>query len=313
MNPGRRGQGAFRFARAALALAAVALLPAALWGHPWQDPDYVPPDGLYAKLFIEPDLLIVLGLLTLAVAWVLGPLRRQHASEVSPRRAWAFYLGGVAFFYLGAGTSIDEIGESYLFWMHMVQHMIFMYLAAPLLVAAVPEWFAERLGRSRVWGPLARFWTHPVVACVTYSAVFGLWHIPALYDWALRDQLIHNLEHATMLGASVLMWWPLIGPRRGVPRAGHAVALFYLLGLTILNMPLFAFLTFAKRVLYPTYAAAPRIIEGMDAFQDQVLGGALMKISGMLVLFGLMVVIFLRWYREVEAREGNDAVLREVG
>lgn len=189
----------------------------------------------------------------------------------------------------------------------MLQHTVMMYVVAPLLVAAMPAWLAEDLGRRPLVGPFLRFWTYPITACLVYSAVFGLWHIPALYDWALRDQAIHNLEHASMLGASILMWWPISGPKTGIPRAGHVQALFYLLGLTILNMPLFAFLTFAKRPLYPTYAAAPRIMD-MSPYTDQVFGGALMKLAGMLVMFVLLAVVFLRWTSEAEKADRRPSV-----
>ena len=280
---------------AAFAVASV-LVAGVARGHVGPNGEPVP-DGLYATLFIEPELLTILALATGLLLWTFGPFRRRAAPTAPwPRPQLGYW---VLAFYAVAGTSVDEIGERYLFWMHMLQHTVIMYVVAPLLVAAVPGWLAVDLGQRPLAGPFLRFWTHPITACLVYSGVFGLWHIPALYDWALRDQAIHNLEHATMLGASILMWWPISGPRKGIPRAGHVPAMFYLLGLTILNMPLFAFLTFAKRPLYPTYQQAPRIIE-MSAYTDQVFGGALMKLTGMLVMFVLLAVVFLRWTSEAE-------------
>lgn len=296
-----------RLVGAASAAAAALLAPAAVAAHVGPDGEPVP-DGLYATLFIETELLIVMAAATGLMLWTFGPWRRRVAPHAPwPRLQVGLWVLAMIVFYAVVGTSVDEIGERYLFWMHMLQHTVMMYVAAPLLVAAMPGWLADELGRRPVAGPFLRFWTHPVTACLVYSAVFGLWHIPALYDWALRDQAVHNLEHATMLGASVLMWWPISGPKTGIPRAGHVQALFYLLGLTILNMPLFAFLTFAKRPLYPTYANAPRIME-MSAYTDQVFGGALMKLTGMLVMFVLIALVFLRWTSEAEKADRRPSI-----
>lgn len=301
------GRAAGRLALSLAAGVAAWLTPAFLRAHVGPNGEPVP-DGLYATLFIEPELLVVLALATATMLWTFGPFRRRSAPSAPwPRREVGFWVLGLIAFYAVVGTSVDEIGERYLFWMHMLQHTVMMYVVAPLLVAAMPAWLAEDLGRRPLVGPFLRFWTYPITACLVYSAVFGLWHIPALYDWALRDQAIHNLEHASMLGASILMWWPISGPKTGIPRAGHVQALFYLLGLTILNMPLFAFLTFAKRPLYPTYAAAPRIMD-MSPYTDQVFGGALMKLAGMLVMFVLLAVVFLRWTSEAEKADRRPSV-----
>jgi putative membrane protein len=94
-----------------------------------------------------------------------------------------------------------------------------------------------------------------------------------------------------------LQWWPLVPPLEGNPRLHSAWQLLYLLAGAILQFPLFFMLTFLHRVFYPTYVAAPRITS-LTPIMDQQLGGIIMKVSGMLVMFIAVAFVFGRWYQE---------------
>jgi putative membrane protein len=146
--------------------------------------------------------------------------------------------------------------------------------------------------------------THPVLTCTAFTVVFAVWHIPGLYEWALRDRTMHDLEHLSMLGIGCLMWWPLYSPMPRFPRVAPGMQMLYLLALTIGQIPVFAYLTFAQDILYPTYGAAPRII-ALSPLEDQQLGGIIMKLASMIALFAALTVAFWRWYQHESAPHGR--------
>jgi putative membrane protein len=229
----------------------------------------------------------------LFVTWLylilLGPLRRRIAPEAAhPKREMFWFIAAVASFYLAVGSPLDALGENFLFSAHMVQHMLLMYLAAPLTVLAVPNWLIDGLlGPRKTLRACFRLITRPLPAGFIFTFVFSIWHFPVLYEAALHDKVIHMVEHLTMYGASVLMIWVLLSRSTTLPAAGYGIQLIYIFLLMIAQIPLFAILTFASEVLYPTYALAPRVIP-LEPLPDQVLGGLVMKISNMILSLAFM-------------------------
>lgn len=209
--------------------------------------------------------------------------------------------------YIAAASPIDSIGETYLFSMHMVQHNIFMYPVPWLILTAIPGWMAEYwLNKSGPAGQITyRVFKHPVTACLLFNLIFTLWHIPFLYDWALKDRMVHNLEHFTMITTSVILWLPTWNPIHK-DRPVYPLQMLYLIALAIAQLPVFAYVTFSKNVLYPTYAYAPRLTS-LSAHADQQLGGVIMKITAMVVLFIAFIGVCMAWYQtQVEADRIRD-------
>ena len=165
-----------------------------------------------------------------------------------------------------------------------------------LLLLGTPCWLLRPLLIPPGVAPVVRCLTRPLIALVAFNLVFAAWHIPGLYEWALRDRTMHNLEHVTFLATSILMWWPLLSPLREFPRLTPGLQTLYLLALSLVQLPVFAYVTFTHRVLYPTYETAPRLVP-LTPLADQQLGGILMKVAGMVVLFAMLVIAFWQWYR----------------
>jgi putative membrane protein len=131
--------------------------------------------------------------------------------------------------------------------------------------------------------------THPIVCGTTYTLIMSAWHVPALYDWALQDKFVHVVEHVTFFVAALFYWWPILSPSKEFPRVGSGAQMLYLTAVTIGMTPVFAFITFSNDVLYPTYEYAPRLFAQFSAADDQLLGGAIMKLGGLtvtLIAFG---------------------------
>lgn len=246
---------------------------------------------------------LVGGLVLLGWLWAIcaGPLRSRLGGEASyPRaHAWKFY-SALFIFYFAVGSPLDQIGERFLFSAHMFQHQLLMYPAAILFLLGLPTWMVDSAITATPLQRMSRFLTHPIIAGVLFTLVISLWHMPYLYDGALRDKRVHVLEHVMFFAASVLYWWPMLSPSRIAPRASYAGQMLYFLAVLIGMTPVFAYITFSNDILYPTYEYAPRLFPTFSAASDQLLAGAGMKIVGMFVALAAVGVSFYHWYRSSE-------------
>lgn len=241
------------------------------------------------------------GLVLLGWLWAVlaGPWRPRLAPGTPfPRGHAVRFYASLVVFYAAVGSPLDQIGERFLFSAHMLQHQLLIYPAAILFLLGLPHWMVDPvIGRPPVHRPM-RILTQPVVCAIFYSGVIGVWHVPQLYDLALRDKNVHVVEHITFFLVALLNWWPLLSPSRVVPRRSHATQMLYLVGVVIAMTPAFAFITFSQDILYPTYEFAPRLFANFSAADDQLLAGSMMKLVGVAVSLGAFGVIFYRWYEE---------------
>ena len=244
---------------------------------------------------------LVGGLVFLGWLWAVlaGPWRARLApGEPFPRgHAIRFYLA-LLVFYLAVGSPLDQIGERFLFSAHMLQHQLLVYPAAILFLLGLPHWMVDPLLSRPALSRLLRLLTHPVICGVIYTLVVSGWHAPWLYDWALRDKVVHVIEHVTFFLAALLYWWPLLSPSRVFPRRSYGVQMLYLVGVLIGMTPVFAYITFSHGILYPTYEYAPRLVADFSPADDQLLAGTSMKLIGMIVSLIAFGVAFYRWYEE---------------
>ncbi|MGF1451045.1 MAG: cytochrome c oxidase assembly protein [Opitutales bacterium] len=248
--------------------------------------------------------LLIGGLLGTAYAYSLftGPLRgRCFGQRPLPAHCpWCFY-GALVLFYLTVGSPLDALGEGFLFSAHMVQHNLLMYACPPLFLLGLPSWMVDDVFVRQPWlRKLTHAATRPLVAGICFSFVFSVWHLPSLYEPALRIKWLHMLEHLTMLLTSLQMWWGFLAPSRLVPKFHTGTQIVYLFALMVAQLPLFAVLTFESEVLYQTYEWAQRVTP-LSAHEDQVLGGLIMKIANMIVSLGLLAGIFLTWEQSQQA------------
>lgn len=252
----------------------------------------------------EPYLIGGLVFLGWLYALLTGPLRTGLANasaETDPApypRAHALkFYAALLIFYLAVGSPLDQAGERFLLSAHMVQHQLLMYPAAVLFLLGLPEWLVRPVTSARfLHGPLWLL-TRPLICGGLFVATFSLWHLPALYDWALQDKVVHVGEHLMFFGVALLYWWPLCSPSREFPPISYAGQMLYLVVVVIGMTPVFAFITFSTDILYPTYEYAPRIIAGFSPADDQLLAGVLMKLVGMAVALTAFGVSFYRWYQ----------------
>lgn len=197
---------------------------------------------------------------------------------------------------------MDQIGERFLFWAHMVQHMVIVYVVAPLILAGLPGWVVDWFVKGRVVGPVLRFVTRPVVAGTVYVLSLSFWHVPAAYDYALRTKIVHVSQHLTFLTTAILLWWPLFTRSKLLPPLPYGAQILYVFAIGGLQMPLVGLIVFSREILYPTYEFAPRLMD-LDPIQDQVMGGAIMGVGGMFITLGLITRAFYHWHMQSRTDE----------
>ena len=247
----------------------------------------------------EPLLLLLIVGVSWAYALACGPLRARCAPGLPayPRNyAICFHLG-VVVAYIAVGSPLDQIGEAFLFSAHMLQHMLLIYVAAPLIVLGLPPELTDPFleARPRLL-KVARFLVHPLVAGLIFNFNFSVWHFPELYEAALRDRTLHIIEHWMMFLPALLMVWPLVSRSRVLPRISFGGAMIYCFALMIADLPIWAVLIFGEHPIYETYRLAPRITS-LSATADMILGASIMK--GFNEVFALvnMALAFFLWYK----------------
>src|SRR5262245_19562673 len=162
--------------------------------------------------------LFVPALIAAAYLVCIGPLRGRFpgSAPVSRARAQLFLLG-VLILFAATVSPLDTL-SGYLLSMHMVQHLLMTLVVPPLLLVGTAGWLLRPLLGLPLGRPIGRALTHPVVAFLLFNAVFVIWHVPALYDLALRNDAVHILEHGLFLATAMLTWWPIFSPLDELPR-----------------------------------------------------------------------------------------------
>jgi cytochrome c oxidase assembly factor CtaG len=290
-----------------LALLLLALAPAMALAHGATAPPPTFPGVLLAWRF-DPLMLVPLALAGGAYLWAVRIVNRAHPGNPHPRvRTWCFF-GGLAAIGLALASPVEAY-EGVLFSVHMVQHLLLMLVAAPLLLGGGPITLTLRVApptmRRRLLrvlhSPILKAISFPVVTWILFAAVNWGWHFSTLYNEALENQLLHYVQHASFLVAALLFWWPVIGVDPSPWRMPYPVKLFYL----FLALPQNSFLGVALlntgTVLYPHYVTNVRDW-GPSPLDDQHLGGVLMWVAGDLAFLAAMVVVIWAWMRAEERK-----------
>ena len=237
----------------------------------------------------EPAVTIPIAVAAVVYTWGWVKIRPRLPERFGARRPAAF-AAGLGAIVLALCSPIDATG-AHLLRAHMVQHMLLMLVAPPLLWASAPlaplllglplplrRAVAAVLAAAPV-RRLLSFLTHPTTSWIAFAAAFWIWHLPAVYELALASDSWHHVEHLCFFGAAILFWRPVIlaWPARS-PWPRWAM-IPYLLLAELQNTILAAILAFADRVIYPTYAALPPL-DALSALEDQALAGVIMWVPG---------------------------------
>lgn len=254
----------------------------------------------------HPSAWLILG--TLTVAYVVAFRRHVPATpkEAGERRKRATLFGaGMAILWVGADWPVHDLAEGYLYSVHMVQHLLFTLVAAPLLIAGIPAWMWRRLLEPRWLRTAFAFLTRPIIALALFNGLLLFTHWPEVVDLSVRSELVHFAIHAVLLGSAVVVWWPVMSPLPELPALTPPAQMLFLFVQSLAPTIPASFLTFGHTLLYPVYGSFERIW-GISALDDQLIAGLIMKIGGGLILWGFIATIFFTW--AARERDGWDAL-----
>ncbi len=268
-----------------------------------------PADGWVVATW-PPGVVIPLALTLLLYAIGFWRLHRRSGVGRSglTRRAGWFFCGWVAL-ALALLSPLDTLSGA-LFWVHMTQHEVLMLLAAPLLVLGRPVpaflWAlpaALRTGlagaaRTRGWSAVWHALTRPITAWFAHAIALWGWHAPLLFQAALVNRTVHDLQHVTFLLTALLFWYALLSERA---KEGQGAAIVYLFSTTVHSSVLGALITFAAHPWYPAYLHTTEAW-GLTPLEDQQLGGLIMWVPASFVYVGVALVLLARWLTPSESR-----------
>jgi putative membrane protein len=235
----------------------------------------------FESLWVSAPLILVA--LVYARGWLR--VRKLDLHTIETWRAGSFVLG-LLFIWLAVASPIAALDHE-LLTIHMVQHLLLMTLAPPLiwfgapmkpLLHGLPQGFGNVMShcfRSPPIQRLGRAIAHPAVCWLAAAATLVGWHVPSLFALGMRSGLWHTVEQVSFLASGLLFWWPVIKPGEGKSNGSEWLILLYLFVATLPCDILSGFLVFCNRVVYPVFLSSPQS-NGLSALEDQQCAGALM-------------------------------------
>jgi putative membrane protein len=238
-----------------------------------------------------------LPLAAIAAAAGLYALRLRQVGGRVPRRRPLLFGAGLLVLFLAVASPLDSIGEERLFSVHMAQHLLIGDLAPLLVVLGLDARILKP-----ILVPRLRFVSSPLVALPLWAADLWVWHLPALYDAALRNAGVHALEHGLFFTCGALLWAALLEPLPGPRWFATGWKLAALGFVWVAGGVLSAVFLWSGHAYYRPYVAAPRTW-GLSALSDQRVGGGLMLLEMSAVVASVFVILGLRWLQEAERRQ----------
>jgi len=273
----------------------------------WENPRTVTPQISWS---FEPSVLI--GVAVLGLVYVQGWRRARAPREPHPPGfgRLALFAGGLLAILVALVSPLDSLGGQ-LMVMHMVQHMLLLDLAPILLILGLTKGLLRPVTRRlNMIERRAGYLAHPAFAVLAYVGLLWLWHVPALYDQAQGNDLVHGLEHLCFFSAGALYWWHLLSPIRSRMRLGGMGPVTYMTSTKLFVGILGILLAFAPQTIYPFYAHKPDYW-GLTQHEDQSMAGLVMALEQSIVMGIALVVLFVQMLAESE-REAQRAERFEV-
>jgi len=257
----------------------------------------------------DPPLVLVIDL---AILYWLGNRRTvtPERKRTAQRRRTACFYASLVVLAIALASPIEQLSAQ-LFWVHMIQHVLLLMVAAPLFVLAAPwirlwrclpldtrRWLARGVSHGDSTAPLrlaSRTLGRPLPSFIAFSVVLLAWHLPALFDATLRSSGLHALEH-TLFFCTALMFWKQVIPSPPVHiRLPAPERVAYVIGAMIVSWALAVVIALAPHPLYHFYAHLATRPGGISAMADQQLAAGVMWVPGSVTFLIVMLVYVHRW------------------
>jgi cytochrome c oxidase assembly factor CtaG len=242
----------------------------------------------------------------LAITYSRGWIHLRNVfPDLFPGWRLVAFLSGLASLWVAVGSPLAALDDELLL-VHMLQHILLMAVAPPLILLGSPSHpllhgLPQRFVRGTL-GPVLRLsplqWlgrtlTQPAICWLVATITVIAWHFPVPFEFALRSETWHEVEHASFFTTSILFWWPVMQPWPSAPRWPRwSIPLYVFLGM-LANDAVSSYLAFCDRVIYPSYATGSGLLD-LSPLEDQAIAGALMWVSGTFLYLIPAVVITIQ-------------------
>ena len=216
--------------------------------------------------------------LTLILVFTAIVYLREWIHSAIPAWRAASFLLGLFFTWVAAASPVATFDDRML-TAHMVQHLLLMTFAPPLIWLGEPVTLLLPVLPQALWRPpwhwVGRVLGQPAFCWLSAAAALVVWHVPALLRLGMQSQAWHLLEQASFFGTGLLFWWPVVQPWPSMARWPRWSMLLYLFLATLPCDVLSGLLVFSDRVAYPMYLHTHGM-GGLSALEDQQCAAALM-------------------------------------
>jgi putative membrane protein len=244
----------------------------------------------------HPEVWVLVGgvaVLAVYALRVVGPKVVPAGTPVVSRQQIGWFGLGLVLLWLASDWPMHDVGEDYLFSVHMTQHMVLTYLVPPVMLLATPEWLARLvLGRGLVKRAFY-FLARPVPAALMFNGFLLLTHAPGMVNLAVENALAHYLIHTLLVFTAFMLWMPVVGPLPEL-RISYPGQMLYLFVTSIIPTVPAGWLTFAEGAIYTAYDVPDRMF-GLTITDDQQMAGVIMKLIGGGFLWMIITLRFFQW------------------
>lgn len=264
--------------------------------------------------------LFVIGL-SLTYFLVTGPYRHKFGGGEKPsKKQQLFFYVAMFLLYAVKGSPIDLITHIML-TAHMIQMVVYYILFPILIIKGIPTWLWKKAIYRPVVKPVLLFLSKPLISLLLFNALFSLYHIPVIFDFAKSSQVAHTSISLTILIAAFIVWWPILTPLKEFDKLGPLSKIFYIFANGVLLTPSCVLIIFSNVPLYDAYSqggawmqamalcvpanvlqglsssiSGPEMFSPLGTLEDQRLGGIIMKLSQEAIYGIILARVFFGWF-----------------
>lgn len=264
------------------------MIAAAMFADPW-------------RFEANPEVYVLVAFFVGAYVYMvrnIGPGAVAPGQPVVTRRQVGCFIAAMVVLFVASTWPVHQIGEGYLYSVHMVQHMMLSYFLPPLALMATPEWLLRALiGSGRTYR-VVRFFARAVVAGVIFNVMVMVLHVPGVVNASTTNGALHFALHLMVVLAATLMWMPVVGPLPEMRISAGGKMIYLFLQSVVPTVPA-AWLTFADGAVYRRYGEQPVRVWGLSPTDDQQFAGAIMKIAGGMFLWSIVIYMFFKRFGSV--------------
>ena len=244
----------------------------------------------------HPEAWVLVGTIVAFAVYVVRVIEPKVVATGEPpittaQKRW--FLLGISLLWIASDWPLHDLGERYLYAMHMTQHLLITFVVPPIFLLATPAWlFRLMLGEGRFRQFFAKV-SRPLVAAIFYNILVILTHWSVVVRLSVTNGPVHYGLHLLLFTSAILAWTPVCAPAREY-RCSPPSAMIHLFLMSVIPTIPGGWLANAEGVVYPIYDRDPRMW-GISVTQDQQLAGVIMKIMGGFYLWALITAIFFKW------------------